>query len=114
MPPNRFSRHRFCTAETDEAARLLLSERAPYRYRDLSDNRQHIVRTGDTLWNLAGRYFAPMPRPAGLWWIIADFQPEPIHDPTIELAPGTVITIPSLRTVQEEVFNERRRRDEEA
>jgi hypothetical protein len=83
----------------------------PYRLRALSDNRQHIVKEGDTLFSLAGRYFAPLPRPAGLWWVIADFQPDPIHDPTLALEVGRVLVVPSVRTVVEEVFSEKRRQE---
>jgi hypothetical protein len=48
-------------------------------------------------------------RPAGLWWVIADFQPDPVHDPTLSLEPGRVLVVPSIRTVQEEIFSETRR-----
>lgn len=111
MPPRRFSRYTFCTAELDDRGRLLLSEREPFRFRAFSDNRQHLVREGDSVFSLAGRYFAPLPRPSGLWWIIADFQPEPIHDPTLTLELGRIVVIPSIRVVTEEVFSEARRQD---
>jgi hypothetical protein len=110
MPPNRFSRHRFCTAAPDEEGRLFLDDRPVYGYRDLPDNRQHVVREGDTLWGLADLYFASMPRAAGFWWAIADFQPDPVHDPTIALTVGTTVVIPSLRTLQQEILNDARRR----
>ena len=109
MPPRRFSRYMFTSAVLDEEERLFLTEREPFRFRSLSDNRQHVVKEGETLFTLAGQYFAPLPRPAGLWWIIADFQIDPIHDPTIQLSPGRVLVIPSVRTVLEEIFSEKRR-----
>jgi hypothetical protein len=109
MPPRRFSRHTFTSAVQDDEGRLVLTDREPFRFRSLPDNRQHVVKEGETIFSLAGRYFAPLPRPAGLWWVIADFQPDPIHDPTIALEPGRVLVIPSVRTVQEEIFSERRR-----
>jgi hypothetical protein len=109
MPPRRFSRHTFTSAVKDDEGRLFLTEREPFRFRSLPDNRQHVVKEGETLFSLAGRYFAPLPRPAGLWWVIADFQPDPIHDPTVALEPGRVLVVPSIRTVQEEVFSETRR-----
>jgi hypothetical protein len=109
MPPRRFSRYTFSAAVLDDDERLLLTDREPFRFRALPDNRQHVVKEGDTLFSLAGRYFAALPRPAGLWWIVADFQPDPLHDPTISLEVGRVLVIPSLRTVTEEVFSEKRR-----
>lgn len=89
---------------------LMLYGGDPFRYVELADNVRHVVRDGDTLFALAGRYFRGLPRPAGLWWVIADFQPEPIHDPTLRLAAGRVLFVPSLRTVNELVFSEARRR----
>lgn len=109
MPPRRFSRFTFSSGVLDDNERLFLTERDPFRFRALADNRQHVVREGDTLFSLAGRYFASLPRPSGLWWIIADFQPDPIHDPTLALDIGRVVLVPSVRTVIEEVFSERRR-----
>lgn len=109
MPPRRWSRHTFTTAYLDAAGDLILTEPVRYTYRELPDNRLHRVKVGDTLFNLASRSFKDFRRPAGLWWIIADFQPDPIHDPTIALTPGSTLVIPSTRTVLEEVFSEKRR-----
>jgi nucleoid-associated protein YgaU len=111
MPPRARSRHIFSLGVRDEATpdELELTEREPFVYRSFTDNRQHTVEEGDTLWTLAARYFSPMDSAANLWWVIADFQPDPIHDPTIALVPGTVLVIPSVRTVLENVFDENRR-----
>lgn len=128
MPPRRFSRHTFTLGYTPDdadddvacfeapwpgrtAGKLQLTEREPFRFRELPDNRLHRVQQGDTLFTLAARYFGTMPRPAGLWWVIADFQPQPITDPTVRLRPGALIAIPSIRTVQEDIFSEARRRE---
>ncbi len=86
-----------------------LCEREPYGYREFSDNREHVVSQGETLFSLAAHYLGSLPRGAGLWWVIADFQPDPIHDPTIKLSPGSTLIIPSVRTVLEAVFDETRR-----
>lgn len=109
VPPRLYSRHAFCTAQLDDAGRLYLSDRVPFGYRAFSDNALHTVGKGDKLWFLAARYFPALPRPAGLWWVIADFQPEPVFDPTVDLAEGSVLVIPSVRTVLTYVFAEDRR-----
>jgi hypothetical protein len=111
MPPRRFSRFTFSPALLDNGGQLFLAEREPFRFRVLPDTRQHVVQEGDTLFSLAGRYFAPVPRAAGLWWVIADFQPDPIHDPTLVLEPGRVVFVPSVRVVTEEIFAETRRQE---
>ena len=111
MPPRRFSRYTFSAAVLDDDERLLLTDREPFRFRALPDNRQHVIKEGETLFSLAGRYFASLPRPAGLWWVIADFQPDPIHDPTVALELGRVFVIPSVRTILEEVLSEKRREE---
>jgi len=110
MPPQLNSRFMFCRGVKDGSGTWQLTEREPYRYRDLSDSRVHVVQEGDTLFNLAGRYFRPLPRACGFWWIIADFQPDPILDPTLKLKVGETLWIPSVRTVTDEVFSEDRRR----
>lgn len=116
MPPRKFSRHTFALGIKDQTIApeaLQLTERQPFTYRLLSDTRRHTVREGESLWTLAARYFRGLPRAAGLWWVIADFQPDPIHDPTVALAPGRVLFIPSARTVQEFIFSENRRLEPE-
>ncbi len=107
--PRRFSRHIFCLGFHDGDGPLQLSEREPYYFRELADNREHTVGEGDTLFSLAARYLAPIPRAAGLYWVIADFQPDPIGDPTLHLPLGSRIVIPSVRTVLESIFSESRR-----
>lgn len=109
MPPNIFSRYSFSSAEENSAGKLVLSRRVPIRFQQRDDNRNRLVNEGDTVFNLASRFFARFTsRPAGLWWVITDFQPTPIHDPTIRLAAGSVIVIPSTRFVIEVVLNEGR------
>jgi hypothetical protein len=110
IPPTRVSRHRFCFGVQDTHGRSFLTERTPFGYRGFADDQQHLVQDGDTLWGLAELYYAGVDRPAGLWWVIADYQPEPIFDPTIMLAPGTLVVVPSMRALQQEILNEARRR----
>jgi len=115
MPPRLYSRYMFCVGLRDEQERFYLSERDPFVFQNFPDNRTHVVADGETLWSLAARYFQGFEDPALLWWIIADFQPDaesnpaPIFDPTIALAPGTKLVIPSIQTVQNEIFHEQRR-----
>ena len=110
MPPRVNSRHLHTTAQKrDGDERLFLSDPVPFRFLDLPDNRVHTVKQGDTLWTLASRYFSPLGQlpeisAATLWWVIANFQPQPIHDPTIQLVPGEQLIIPSVRTVQERIL----------
>ena len=110
MPPGEFSRYLFCWGVKDPVTgKIGLSEREPFLYRDLPDNRAHLVSTGDTLFNVAERAFPSFARPCGLYWVIADFQNPPITDVTIALKAGNMLVIPSERTVRELVFDERRR-----
>ena len=79
---------------------LLLSLRPRIDYVGGYDEILHKVVLGDTLPNLAARYYSGMPSAASLWWAIADFQPEPMNDPTVRLEPGSMIVIPSPDLVQ--------------
>ncbi len=103
------SRYLFCQGIRDDQGRLLLTDRIPYTFVERADNRQHTVTEGDTLFGLADLYFRPMQRPAQLFWVIADFNG--ITDATLKLSPGSVLQIPSVRLIVEEIFNESRRID---
>jgi len=111
MPPRRFSRYELTQGIRDDEGRLFLTDREPFRFRPLPDNRLHEVKEGESLFSLAGRFFRPRSRAAGLWWIIADFQPDPVQDPSVPLEVGRRLFVPSLRTVDEEILSEKRRRE---
>lgn len=110
MAPRAGSRHSFALGISDERGYRFLTEREPYRYQEHSDNRTHVVAQGDTLEGLAGRYFAPQPRACGFWWVLADYQPDPIVDPTLELEVGRRLIVPSLRVLTDVVLSEARGR----
>lgn len=105
MGPRVLSRYLISTASRDDAGRMVLSDREPYRFANFPDNRTHTVVAGDTLFHVAGRYFAPLSRACGFWWVIADFQPDPIVDPTLELDVGRVLVIPSVRTLTDVILS---------
>lgn len=112
MPPGKMSRFMFTVGmknSDDALQRTYLTDRVRFFFQALDDNIQHVVVDGDNLWNLASRFYASIPRPAKLWWVVADFQPDPIHDPTIRLETGRLLFIPSLRTVNEQIFSPSRR-----
>lgn len=111
VPPRKSSRHTFTLGVNDASGKLFLTDRVPFSFRTLSDTIIHTAKQGESLFTLAAQFYAPMPRPAGLWWIIADFQPLPIHDPTLLLDIGRTLFIPSIRTVVEDILSERRRTD---
>ena len=113
MPPLRGSRHIFAQGHYDSDDNLYVSDRVPFRYQKMADSRRIVVSSDDTLWGLAAKYFASFPRPAGLWWVIGDFQPTPIVDPTIVLEAGAVLVIPSERMVRERIFDPTRSRTED-
>jgi hypothetical protein len=111
MPPGVLSRHLFTRAIQQPDGTITLTDREPFEFRELQDTRRIKVQERDTLFGFAAFYFnvPSFERPSDLWWVIADFQPTPIFDPTIKLTPGSTIHIPSIRVVLEEVFSEKRR-----
>lgn len=109
MPPGQLSRERFTEGVLDDEGRFYLTEPEPFSYRERADNVVYTVQRGDTLWTIAAKQFPSFMRPSGLWWVIAEFQPEPIFDPTVILVPGQQLILPSARTLLEECFSEVRR-----
>ena len=107
---SQWSRYRYNRQLYDDNGALYLDEREPVRYAAQYDDRLHQVQDGDTLWGLAYLYFQGIPRASGLWWVIAEYQPEPIVDPTIVLEVGSTVIIPSLRFVRTKIFNEDQQR----
>lgn len=124
MPPNAWSRHRFCTGLTDARGRRYLTEREPYTFRELPDTRVWVAGEGDTVEYIADRAYggldgAPgLPDPCLLWWVICDFQPDPppdwAFDPTRLIPAGASVFVPSARVVREEILSERRRIEHDA
>lgn len=111
MPIYGSSRYQFSIGARDESGRFFLSTPEQFRYQKLPDNIPHTVRAGDTLYSLAGSYYAEEPRGAGYWWAIGHFQPDPIcHDPTVLLPEGSIVIVPSLQTLRSKILNARRRR----
>jgi hypothetical protein len=112
MPPRLYSRHTSTTMLSDgsESSNVILTDRKRFPYKKLGNNISHIVAEGDTWHRLASTYYAGLTKigvfsAAQLWWVIADFQPDPVHDPTIVLAPGTVVVVPALDTVLGTILN---------
>lgn len=119
MPPGQFSRYLFCdlideVRSSDGETQHWLTDRIPFRFRPFLDTVVTRAMDDDTFDRMAGRFYRVIPRACGLWWVIADFQPEPVHDPTLVLAPGTLVHVPSIRVVREHILNPRRRLDAEA
>jgi hypothetical protein len=108
VAPRVGSRYSQALGVRDERGRLALTERAPYGFAPHADTRVHVVAQGDTLADLAGRYYAPLPRACGYWWVLADFQDPPIVDPTLALEVGRRLLVPSLRVLTDVILRERR------
>lgn len=104
-----YSRHTFTREYQDTEGNSVLTERVPFRYREYQDNISHTCDDGESLTTIAYKYYKGLVRepqsPASLWWIIADFQPNPIIDPTVQLVAGQTLIIPSTRTVIEDIFS---------
>lgn len=105
MPPRLNSRYMGCEGVLDDQGRMFLTEREPFRYNSkLPGTRKHRVSKGETLFTLAFRYFNPMPDAEHLWWILCEFQPDPILDPTLDLEEQRIVHVPSYRIVHEQIL----------
>lgn len=66
-------------------------ERLSYEYVPSNNDVYHTVIEGETIQNIANRYY----RDSGLWYIIADVNS--IYNPFTEIIPGTKLLIPNGR-----------------
>lgn len=106
----------YATSEVtrDEDGRVYLTEREPLEFRERFDTIVHVVKTGDTLFTIADLYYqgvGGIDEPAWYWWAIGDFQPEPVHDPTVPLTTGTYIYVPAAAALLEALSPERAARE---
>lgn len=105
MAPRINSRYERCLGVEDDSGSLVLTDREPFSFDpNLPNTIQHFVGEGEDLWSIAYRYFQPIQNAEHLWWIIADFQPNPIQDPTIDLETGRMLYIPSIDVVKQRIF----------
>ena len=89
----------------DENNRHFLTERKPFRYdAKLLGTKKHRVVKGDNLWTLAFKFYDPIPNAEHLYFVICEFQPDPILDPSLDLEVNRILHIPSPRVVQEKVL----------
>lgn len=100
MPPRVNSRYQNCRGIEDAAGNLFLTERTPFRYDEkLAGTTRHVVEGTENLWQIAGRYYRGFPGAEEFGLLIAEFQPNPILDPSLTLETGRVIYVPSLDVI---------------
>jgi hypothetical protein len=71
-----------------------LTDPVPIKFVDRDDNTKIEVRLGDRLDNMAVAFYGD----PDLWWVIADFQPNPVMEPLF-LEPGRELIVPSYSYV---------------
>jgi hypothetical protein len=111
MAPRTGSRHLLRARRARRAGRRFLSEREPYRFKEHTDTRVHVVAQGDSLEGLAGRYFAPLP--AGLRLLVGPrrLPARPHRGPDARArAWAGALFVPSLRVLTDVILGEQRRR----
>lgn len=91
----RYKYTRYIVDDISARETTYVGTREPIEFEDDSENTSYVVRAGDTLQTIANKFFGGFPDPPSMWWIIAEFQPVPIKDPTLRLKPGSILTIPS-------------------
>lgn len=104
----RYPESRYYASEVYQAwnGAYLLTEYEPFRYADREDNIVHSAVEGDSWFTLAEKYYWMIStRACGLWWIICDFQPEPVVDPTLRIPAGKTIILPGPATVRDEILS---------
>ena len=90
------SRYQHTETWSDSDGRLLTTDRNPVRFRERDDNIIHVAAEGDSWFSLAQLYYDDISdRACGLFWVIMDYQPTPVIDPTLAIRPRTQVVVPS-------------------
>jgi hypothetical protein len=108
MPTYSRYRNSFETVDADGA--LFTVDDTPFPYVNLPDNSTHEVRAGESWFDIARTVFASLPYGQHLFGVLMDFQPTPYLDPTVPPPVGTVLYVPSVRTVLAKIITPARRR----
>ncbi len=105
MPPRINSRYLSTEGVVDDNGYFHLTEREPFKYdANLPGTIRHRVGAGESIFTIAFKYYDPFPNAEHLWWVLCEFQPDPILDPTLDLAENRIIFVPTLRVIQEKVL----------
>lgn len=95
-----YSRYRLAFTVRDEVQNLtytLIRSRRVF-FDPSAENRIYKAQIGENIFSVAARHFRGYARPAALYWLLADYQPVPILDPTKDLD-GMDIYIPPAEKV---------------
>ena len=95
-------RYLFCIETTDENGNLILSKRIPFRYQKFGDNVVHTCLEGESVNDIAQIFYGKIyghREARNMFWIICDFQPQPILDCTLTMEAGQKIIVPSPITI---------------
>ena len=79
-----------------------MSLHEPVRFQERDDNLTFTARKGDRLDHIAVVFY----RDPKLFWVLADYQPNPIMNPMLPLEKGRIIYGPSLERLQQEILNQ--------
>jgi hypothetical protein len=97
--PNSRYRRGLTFIDLDNYIYQPLIEGDDYDPRD--DDINHIVVDGETLFSIAHLYYKNIPGGVHNWWIIAEYQPVPVIDPTRKLQPRSIVIVPSPQHAME-------------
>jgi len=96
-------RHANIIQNEDSTIVFTLPERVGYEYDD--DITIHIVSDGERLYDIAQFHYKDTAiAPWDLWDMLAQFQPEPILDPSVPLPSNMEIYIPSADFIEDAFF----------
>lgn len=84
-------------------------DREPLYFQPRSDNKRIVAEKGDTWWSLAAKHLSALRNPEQFFWVLCDYQPTPILDPTVDPTPGAIVFIPDEDFFMSTYFADSRR-----
>lgn len=105
MNIDELSRYRCAELIRTDAGKLKWDLRRRLEYMGHDDDIAYEVQPGDTWHILAYKFYGDEFGGADLWWVIADYQPEPVLDPTVMPTVGDILMIPAPNIVQDFILS---------
>lgn len=100
LGPNSRYRLSFVVSDEVRGIRYNLLRRERVSFDSNAENRLYQAQSGENSFAVAAKHFRRYARPASLFWLVCEYQPTPILDPTTDLGGRTIYIPPDSKVTE--------------